>query len=170
VIKENLESQEHAVPASTNSKQDASVTIFETHVTLRTDNVADITSGDNPKLRVSPPPEFGGPSGTWSPEQLFVASIESCLMSTCTYFTNRFDAHMASYSSSCRGTLEKRQEGLRFSKIEVSITVKFSDEQAMSKAESLRLRQKLEKYCPVSAALNCPVLIDLKLVYEENPP
>jgi len=170
VIKENLESHEHAVRASTNSKEDTSVTTFETHVTLRAHNVGDITSGDNPKLQVSPPPEFGGSSGTWSPEQLFVASIESCLMSTCTYFTNRFDAPLASYSSTCRGTLEKQQEGLRFSKIEVSITAQFHDQEAMRKAESLRLRQKLEKYCPVSAALNCPVHIDLNLVCKENPP
>ncbi len=39
-----------------------------------------------------------------------------------------------------------------------------SDSEAVERASSLRLKEKLEKYCPVSASLNCPVRLALEIV------
>jgi organic hydroperoxide reductase OsmC/OhrA len=116
---------------------------------------------NNPALRVATPPGFGGPEGAWSPEELFVASVESCLLSTFLYFTERFDIALTSYSSNAKGSLEKTGQGLRFKGIDVSIAIAVPDEETAGKVTTLRLKEKLEKYCPVSTSLGCPVRIDL---------
>jgi len=41
--------------------------------------------------------------------------------------------------------------------------VMWEDDESLRKADSLRLKEKLEKYCPVSASLNCPVSIQMKM-------
>ncbi|MGC9454034.1 MAG: OsmC family protein [Phycisphaerae bacterium] len=118
---------------------------------------------DNPTLRVAAPPEFNGPDRTWCPEELFVAAIESCLMSTFLYFVERFGLSLSSYASESKGVLEKTREGLRFSAVEVNVEVAWEDDESLRKAESLRMKEKLEKYCPVSASLNCPVVLELEM-------
>lgn len=39
-----------------------------------------VTAEDRPSLETAPPPEFGGPSGVWSPEHLLAASIADCFV------------------------------------------------------------------------------------------
>jgi organic hydroperoxide reductase OsmC/OhrA len=139
------------------------VTTFETAVRWKKDKQAELKARDNPALEVASPPEFGGPEQTWSPEELLVGSIESCLMSTLLYFVERFRLAMTAYSSTAKGTLDKTPQGLRFAGVDVRIEVIFEDDDSMQKAGSLRLKEKLEKYCPVSASVNCPVSIDLNM-------
>lgn len=69
-----------------------------------------------------------------------------------------------SYSSTSSGTIEKTSQGLRFTVVNVSISVTVSDDEAAERALSLRLKQKREKYCPVSASLNCPVWLTLEII------
>jgi organic hydroperoxide reductase OsmC/OhrA len=139
------------------------VTTFATELRWKSGKQADLNARDNPSLRVATPPDFGGPARTWCPEELFVGSIESCLMSTFLYFVQRFDMSLAAYSSSSRGVLNKTAQGLRFARVEVRIDVAWEDDESLRKAVSLHLREKLEKYCPISASLNCPVSIYMEM-------
>jgi len=139
------------------------MTTFETELTWKEGKQANLTARDNPVLQAATPPEFGGPAHTWCPEELFVASIESCLMSTFLYFADRFHLSLAAYSSRTKGILEKTAEGLRFSGVEVRIEVAWEDDESLEKADSLRLKEKLEKYCPVSASLICPVSVQMEM-------
>ena len=41
-----------------------------------------VSAGGPPELRMAPPVEFDGPGDAWSPEQLLVASVESCFLFT----------------------------------------------------------------------------------------
>ncbi len=123
-----------------------------------------VSARDNPDLTVATPPEFGGPEGVWSPEELLVASVGSCLLSTFLYFAYRFELAFESYLSKSSGRMEKTSGGLRFTGIDVLIAVTMSDDEAAKKASSLRLKEKMEKYCPVSTSLNCPVRLVLEIV------
>ncbi|KPJ77420.1 MAG: hypothetical protein AMK72_01005 [Planctomycetes bacterium SM23_25] len=127
------------------------------------DKQGTLTARTNPPLAVGTPPDFGGPEGVWSAEELFVASVGSCLMSTFLYFADRFDVPLKAYSSVSTGRMEKTPGGLRFTSIDVTIRVTVPDEEARERAAPLRLREKIEKYCPVSTALNCPVRVTLDL-------
>ena len=139
------------------------MTTFETQLMWQKGKQAALNARDNSLLQVATPPEFGGPARTWCPEELFVASIESCLMSTFLYFTERFDLSLSAYSSASKGILNKTPQGLRFASVEVRIEVVWEDEESLQKAASFRLDEKMEKYCPVSASLNCPVSIRMRM-------
>lgn len=136
---------------------------FETKLIWKEGKQARLIGRERPLLEVAAPEEFGGPGRIWCPEELFVASIESCLMSTLLYFAERFGLSLQAYSSRSRGVLAKTAEGLRFSGVDVRIEVAWRDGESLEKAGSLRLKEKLEKYCPVSASLNCPVSIALEM-------
>ncbi|MBN2578051.1 MAG: OsmC family protein [Pirellulales bacterium] len=138
---------------------------FQTKTEWRHARECRVSARDNPDLTVATPPEFGGPEGTWSPEELLVASVESCLLSTFLYFVHRFGLALESYSSTSTGAMEKTSQGLRFTGIDVSISVVVADRDVVQKAASLRLKEKLEKFCPVSASLNCPV----RIVFDVTP-
>jgi organic hydroperoxide reductase OsmC/OhrA len=133
------------------------VHVFETEVVWQRNKECRVSARENPELTVATPPEFGGPEGVWAPEELFVASVGSCILSTFLYFAERFELAFSSYSSTSRGTVEKTPEGLRFTGIDVSIAVTVPSEKAARKAAALRMEEKLEKYCPVSTSLGCPV-------------
>jgi uncharacterized OsmC-like protein len=64
--------------------------------------------------------------------------------------------------------MEKTSQGLRFTRIDVSIAVTVSDDEALERASSLRLKEKLDKYCPVSASLSCPVRFVLEMIPEAD--
>ena len=136
---------------------------FQVETVWRHDRACRVRARDNPELTVATPPELGGPERTWSPEELLVASVGSCLLSTFLYFAHRFELRFESYASTSTGTIEKTAQGLRFTGIDVSIALTVSDDEAAERASSLRLKEKLEMYCPVSASLNCPVRLALEM-------
>jgi organic hydroperoxide reductase OsmC/OhrA len=135
--------------------------IFETKTLWERDKVFQVKSAGLPALTASTPTEFGGPGGHWTPEHFLVGSVESCLLSTFLYFAERFRLSLCSYSSSAQGTVEKTPEGLRFTGIDVSIQCTVADRSAVEKIASLHLKDKLEKYCLISASLAFPVSIEL---------
>ncbi len=137
--------------------------MFETQLKWKEGKQANLNARENPLLQVGTPPDFGGPQHTWSPEELFIASIESCLMSTFLYFVDRFHLSMTEYSSQSKGDLTKTADGLRFSKVEIRIVMSWADEESHKKANSLNLKEKLEKYCPVSNSVDCPITIRIDM-------
>ena len=102
---------------------------------------------------------FGGPGGTTDPEELFVASVNTCIMMSFAHFARKFRLTFTSYESSAVGVLEKDEGGFRFTKVTVDTTVavpKDTDESAVRKAAELA-----EKHCLVTRSLNCPVIYNL---------
>src|SRR5262249_44477073 len=67
-----------------------------------------------PALVISTPPAFKGEAGFWTPEHLFVAAAESCLMATFLGIAENSRLPVASYRSSAQGKLEVVDGGLRF--------------------------------------------------------
>ena len=121
-----------------------------------------------PEVCVATPPEFGGPSGRWSPEYLFVASVDSCLMSTFLFFAEKSAIRIYSYSSTSVGRMDKTPDGLRFTAVDVSITVEVDGDSDLKKAT--QLQSKLERYCPVSSSLRCPTTLHLRVAVREGDP
>ncbi len=48
-----------------------------------------LSSLGKPNIEVATPPEFRGHVGIWNPEDLFVASVNSCIMTTFLYYAER---------------------------------------------------------------------------------
>lgn len=68
-------------------------------------------------FRVASPPEFKGEPGVWTPEDLFVAAVNTCTMTTFLAFASKKEVPLVVYESSAEGTLEFADGGYRFTKV-----------------------------------------------------
>jgi organic hydroperoxide reductase OsmC/OhrA len=76
-------------------------------------------SDGKPPFRVASPPEFKGEEGVWTPEDLFVAAVNTCTMTTFAAFIIKREVAVASYESEAEGTLEFADGSYRFTKVVV---------------------------------------------------
>jgi organic hydroperoxide reductase OsmC/OhrA len=107
-----------------------------------------------PLVEVAAPPEFDGPEGILSPEDLFVASAASCFMTTFVTFSKKIRLEYKSFSCVAKGTLERVEKGFEFTRIHISATVSVGSDDIKPKAE--RALELAAKYCLVSNSMKCP--------------
>jgi len=70
-----------------------------------------------PHLEVASPPEFRGHPGLWSPEDLLVAAVNACTMTTFLSAAQRRGLKLLAYESAATGTLERTEGKFRFSRV-----------------------------------------------------
>lgn len=70
-----------------------------------------------PALEVASPPEFKGHPGVWTPEDLLVAAVSACTMTTFLSFAARREVQLLSYECDATGTLEMVEGKFRFSRV-----------------------------------------------------
>ena len=117
------------------------------------DRVGEMSVEGKPKIQVATPPEFEGPEGIISPEDLFVAAAASCLMTTFVTFTKKMHIEFKSFTCNGHGTLEKVDKGFQFTKILLKTRVMVESEDFISKVE--RALELAGKYCLVSNSMKC---------------
>ncbi|MFX1368430.1 MAG: OsmC family protein [Promethearchaeota archaeon] len=106
-----------------------------------------------PEFDVSSPPEFEGPEGIVSPEDLFVGAAASCFMTTFVTFTKKMRFDFKSFSCEGYGTLERVEKGFQFTKLLLKTTVVVESEDFIPKAD--RALDLAGKYCLVSNSMKC---------------
>lgn len=117
-----------------------------------------LSCGDAPSIAVSPPPEFGGETNHWTPEDLLNASVVSCFQATLLHLMQR--SKLESEGLEIRSSLgmEKIDGKLTIARIDLSVSypnIKISVE------DFRQMLVKAESYCPVSAVIRCPIEIKL---------
>jgi len=113
------------------------------------------------ELEVGPAPEFEGSPETLNPEEMFVAAINNCLMTTFFYFVRKLNVEISSYYSEAQGQFEKQKDGFRFTHVEVRAEVTLAQQELAEKVT--QLGDLAEKYCLVSRSVNCPVQYELEV-------
>jgi len=111
---------------------------------------------------VDSPSVYGGTENTLNPEEMLVASVNSCLMLVFFHFVEKFSIEINSYDSEAEGQVEKTKNGLRFTKIEVDAKVSMGNNTSIERIEEIT--KLAEKYCLVSGSLTCPVEFNVKVV------
>jgi organic hydroperoxide reductase OsmC/OhrA len=108
-------------------------------------------------LPVATPAELRGHPGLWSPEDLFVAAADTCLMTTFLALAARKEVGVVAYASSGSGVVELVEGKLRFTSIVLRprITVAAAD---VERARALI--HEAEAGCLVSASMSTPVTIE----------
>ena len=109
-------------------------------------------------IAFSAPPEFQGEPGQWTPEQLFVASVASCFISTFSGMADYSKLEFRSLNVEAEGVIEKQEGGWRFTRVVVRPRLKIA--QAPDAERANRLLQKAEKACLVARSLACPVALE----------
>ena len=100
------------------------------------DRSGTLRSPGKPEIGVSAPPEFKGEAGVWTPEDLFVASVEVCLMTTFSSLSARRGIAVTSYSSRAEGFLEFTDDGHRFTRIKIWPAIEVAREDQIIEAET----------------------------------
>jgi len=116
-----------------------------------------------PSLPVASPPQFGGPSGIWSPEHLFVAAVASCLMTTFRAIAEMSGLEVLEYSDSASGRLVLGEDHL-YSITEITLRPRLviSDPSQVVRAE--RLINKAERACLISRSITSEVHIEPEVI------
>ena len=110
-----------------------------------------------PDLPVSSPPVFGGEAGQWTPEDLLLAAVESCVLLTTLFFVKKNQIGLKAYTSTARGPMTKGPSGLRFTELTVAIAATVAAPEDAAKLE--QAIHLAEKYCPLSNVVNVPVKV-----------
>lgn len=108
------------------------------------------------KIEVATPPQFkGGMEGIWSPEHLFVASVNSCLMTTFLAIAEFSNLDFTSIRVSGAGKLDKVEGRFMVSEITLNATVEISDEKDVERAG--RILRKAKSSCLISNSIKSEV-------------
>jgi peroxiredoxin-like protein len=130
---------------------------YQTDVSWKSGRRAVISAPGRRDLEVSSPPEFRGEAGFWTPEDMFVASVNLCTLLTFAAFAERRDLEFVGYESAAEGVLEYVEGKYRFTEIDLHPHIVLK-----SPADLERARQILEEAhsgCLVSNSINTTVKI-----------
>ena len=141
--------------------------IFTNTVAKREDNPAKTTMSGTREVEVGPPPVYGGSELALNPEEMFVASINSCIMLVFYHFAKKLKVEVLSYNSEAQGKVEKTKNGLRFTSVELKAEVVLGGNNQVDRIEEIA--QLAEKYCLVSGSVACPVEYGVEVVDETGP-
>jgi organic hydroperoxide reductase OsmC/OhrA len=112
-----------------------------------------------PAISITPPADLGGKAGYWTPEDLLVSAVESCMLMTTLSVVKKQRIQLKAYRSEATGKMEKTPEGLRITGIEIRVAATVGAPEDVEKMQ--RAVQIAERYCPVSAAVSCPVHVSV---------
>ena len=108
------------------------------------------------RVEVATPPEFAnGMPGIWSPEHLFVAAVNSCLMTTFLAIADNSKLPFVSFSSRATGTLEQVEGKYMMTEVHLFPTVVIENE--AHRDRMLRVLQKAEQHCLISNSVKSTV-------------
>ena len=136
--------------------------IFKNTVYQYSDKPAKTTMSGINETDVGPPPQYGGTPNSLNPEEMLVASVNSCIMLVFYHFAKKYEVEVASYHSDAEGKVEKTKNGLRFTNVEVKAKVSLGDAGSAEKIEEIA--RLAEQYCLVSGSLACPVQYNVEVV------
>ncbi|MBZ5513395.1 MAG: OsmC family protein [Acidobacteriia bacterium] len=128
---------------------------YLTGVAWKSGRRAVVSSDGRPDIEVSSPPEFKGDAGFWTPEDMFVASVDLCTLMTFLAFAQRKELDFASYESTAEGVLEFVEGKYRFTEIILRPHLVLKSE-----SDTERARQILDdahKGCLVSNSITAAV-------------
>ncbi len=107
---------------------------YECDVRWESNRKGHICSAGKPQISISSPPEFKGEAGIWTPEDLFVAALNACTMTTFLAYAQHKNLPLVAYESDARGEVEYLDGKFRFTKITIKPHIEVQSEEAISQA------------------------------------
>jgi organic hydroperoxide reductase OsmC/OhrA len=130
---------------------------FETGLTWKEARLGELTLAEDRAIRVACPVEFGGPGGEWTPEHLFVASVQVCIMTTFLWLIESEGVRIGSYECNSKGEAMTRDGEFKFTRIVVRPRVRCADPGDIEKA--MELLKRAHRECLISKSLSIDVIL-----------
>ncbi|HSF24129.1 MAG TPA: OsmC family protein [Blastocatellia bacterium] len=132
---------------------------YETDVEWAAGRKAGLRSSGLPPLQIAPPPEFQGDAGLWTPEHLYVASVNACFVITFLAIADLSKLDFVSFASNARGKLEK-MEPSGYQITEIVLRPKLIVRNSRDLERAGRLLDKAEKNCLISNSIKTIVKLE----------
>lgn len=116
-----------------------------------TAGVVRITSPQLPALESTPPPEYGGDPGYWSPETFLTAAIADCFVLSFRAVARASSLAWSELDCEVEGTLDRVERVTRFTHFDISARLRIDD--ADSRDKAMRCLEKAEQACLITSSL-----------------
>jgi peroxiredoxin-like protein len=131
---------------------------YEVSVKWNKDRLGVLNAPDlDTDIEVATPPEFPkGMEHIWSPEHLFTAAVNSCLMTTFLAIAENSKLQFSNFSSKALGKLEMIDGKYRMSTVTLMPELTIDNEADKERAE--RILQKSEAACLISNSITSQII------------
>ena len=120
-----------------------------------------------PDLRSAPPIDFDGPGDAWGPEHLLLAAVQTCFLFTLRAVAQASKLPFTALELAAEGTVDRKDGALRFT--EIVLRPRLTLASGADRDRALRVMEKSEKSCLVSASLTTPIRIEPEIVGGAGP-
>lgn len=128
---------------------------FENRAVWQSPGRLQLSAGQHPDLPSGAAPEFRGYPDVWSPEDLLIASVNSCLAMTFQALAGARKVGFTAYDSSAQGLLENVEGKYHVTQIEVRAVVTLASEGDSAAAEEVA--SKVKENCFISNSIKSKV-------------
>jgi organic hydroperoxide reductase OsmC/OhrA len=141
---------------------------YEAEVEWTEERKGNLRSPNLPTLRLDAPPEFQGHEGAWTPEHLYVASVNGCFMTTFLAIAQNSKLEVVSFRATARGKLEKI-EGSGYQITEIILKPMLVIRESRDLERAARILKKAEKSCLISNSIKTVVKFEPEIYHAQTP-
>ncbi len=129
--------------------------------TAKPEGLVELSSGELPQIQSASPPEFGGPGGQWSPEDLLVAAVADCFVLSFRAIAAASKFEWNELTCSVTGTLDKVERAIQFTELKVQANLSISADADQKRAH--RLLEKAEQSCFITNSLKAEPKLEIEI-------
>ncbi len=131
---------------------------YEVHLAGGPSGYALLSSPGIPDLSAAAPADYDGPGDAWSPEHLLLGAVQACFLLTLRAIARASNVNFLSLELDATGTVDRENGITRFTEIVLRPRLKVSA--GTDRERALRILEKSEKHCLVSASLSTPIRLE----------
>jgi len=140
---------------------------FEGTASWKSGTECDLTVKGKHIATVSPPPEFGGKQGYCVPEEIFAASLASCINTLYILIARNSNLRMKSLET--KATVKMDAQGLEkliFTNVHFEMKVKLEKDDERERKKAISVYQIAQKICPIRQSWGEKVSITFELNFQ----
>lgn len=135
---------------------------YDVHLTGAPSGYATLSASGIPDLSTAPPADFDGPGDAWSPEHLLLVAVQTCFLFTLRAIAQASRVDFISLDLDAAGTVDRQDGVTRFT--EIVLRPRLVVARGTDRERALRMLEKSEKHCLVSASLSTPIRLETEIM------
>lgn len=136
---------------------------YNTTVKWKEGRAGELSETGFPPILVATPPDFPkGVPNVWSPEHLYVASANICLLTTFLAIAENSKLDFKSFECIGTGKLEKVDGILMFSEIILKPVVVIGNEK--DKDKTMKIIEKSDKHCLITNSMKTKLILEPEII------
>ena len=135
---------------------------YNVHLTGGPSGYAQLSASGLPQLQTAPPAEYDGPGDAWSPEHLLLAAVQACFLFTLRAIARVAKLEFTALELDAIGTVDRQDGETRFT--EIVLRPRLTVAAGTDRERALRVVEKSERACLVTASLSTPIRLDAEIV------